>query len=63
MTFMEMINLLDEKHKAKRESGNIEMVVDVDGYYSIVDECGYGRFDYIFCKDDFLATDWIVEDK
>jgi len=61
MTFIEMIQGLDEKHRAYRP------VKDWLGYNIITDEDGF-IFDccegdyYNLCKDDFLATDWILEE-
>ena len=56
MTFMEMINLLDDKHKARRECWEHTHIEFYDNtYYCNTSAYHWGR-------SDILATDWIVED-
>ena len=61
MTFMEMIQGLDEKHRARRP------VVNWYDWFIISDDEGmiYGfdgkRYMHL-SKEDYLATDWILEE-
>ena len=59
MTFMEMINLLDEKHKARREVWQAWLTCEDDDYFLADD---FIKYRYYFHKECFLATDWIVEE-
>ena len=66
MTFMEMIQGLDEKHRARRESCTHEMSIRYNGKFYIIDYHNSVENKLIlpfpFTKDDFLATDWILEE-
>ena len=56
MTFMEMINLLDDKHKARRECWEHTHIEFYDNtYYCNTSAYHWGR-------SDILATDWIVKE-
>lgn len=63
MTFMEMIALLDEKHKARRACWNPDalwLIVDKYDNYGCSNKKVTAR--WAFQKENFLANDWIVEE-
>lgn len=68
MTFMEMIAQLDDKHKARCkswENKRLYICAKIDEYSKLTlyyQYRHYGTQEFAFCKDDFLATDWILEE-
>lgn len=65
MTFMEMIAQLDGKHMARREEWSKQLYVIMDKDNDNIFVYMYGDCPFILYmawdKDDFLATDWIIE--
>ena len=63
MTFMEMIQGLDEKHRARREQWSyIHLRTWINGYFMVMEHLDTVDKVDGWKKDDFLATDWILEE-
>jgi hypothetical protein len=63
MTFTEMIQQLDETKKARRESKCRWMLYFNGTYWVDLSDIDDDDHPYQFTKDDFLATDWVLEDR